>query len=70
MGCLPEFQQAILQLLLVLLILSKASATISHPVLLHIARFEGGYQFNTKPILFKSNSNKSKPAATKQNGLQ
>ena len=32
------------------------------------ARFEGGYQFNTKPILFKSNSNKSKPAAQSKTG--
>ena len=32
------------------------------------ARFEGGYQFNTKPILFKSNSSKSKPAQQSKTG--
>jgi hypothetical protein len=31
-------------------------------------RLEGGYQFNTKPILFKSNSNTSKPAMQRRNG--
>jgi len=31
-------------------------------------RLEGGYQFNTKPILFKSNSNKSKPAQQRKTG--
>jgi hypothetical protein len=31
-------------------------------------RLEGGYQFNTKPIFFKSNSNKSKPAAQRKTG--